>query len=75
MRNEVKRQTAARRNATDKAEARIWKLELLALGGFCVSGFFFIASGILNGDPLTIAGSVVWLLSCMVWMANYRRFF
>lgn len=63
------------RNARDKGHARTWKLELFALGGFCVSGFFFVASGILNGDMLTVGGSVVWLLSCLVWMATYRRFF
>ena len=28
----------------------------------------FIASGINFGDGLTILGSVIWVLSCIVWM-------
>lgn len=52
-----------------------WKLELSALIGFCVSGAIFILSGIKNGDLLTIAGSVVWIISCLTWMIPYRKYF
>lgn len=55
--------------------AKDWKLELLALSGFCVSGVMFIVSGVQSGDFLTVAGSVVWLVSCLCWMIPYRRFF
>ncbi len=76
------RKTSSRENvfkgdkvaATDKY-AKDWKLELLALSGFCVSGVMFIVSGVQSGDFLTIAGSVVWLVSCLCWMIPYRRFF
>lgn len=52
-----------------------WKLELSALIGFCFSGAIFIASGIQNGDILTIIGSSVWILSCLVWMVPYKKYF
>ncbi len=52
-----------------------WKLELFALIGFCMSGAIFIASGIKNGDILTILGSLVWILSCVTWMIPYRKYF
>lgn len=59
--------------AEDKATARNKKLELMALGGFCVSGLFFVASGLQNGDYLTVGGSLVWIASCLVWMVTYRQ--
>ncbi len=52
-----------------------WKLELLALIGFCISGLIFIGSGIKSGDVLTIVGSSVWIFSCIVWMIPYRKYF
>jgi len=52
-----------------------WKLELFALIGFCASGVIFIISGIQNGDILTIIGSSVWILSCIVWIITYRKYF
>lgn len=52
-----------------------WQLELLALIGFCTSGAIFIVSGIQNGDVLTIFGSAVWILSCLIWMFTYRKYF
>lgn len=50
-----------------------WKLELLALAGFCVSGVFFIMAGLRSGDVLTVLGSVVWIVSCVCWMLPYRK--
>jgi hypothetical protein len=55
--------------------AKDWKLELLALSGFCVSGVIFIVSGVQSGDFLTVLGSIVWIVSCLCWMIPYRRFF
>lgn len=42
--------------------------QIAGLVGFIIAGFIFIAAGINFGDLLTIAGSVVWVLSCIVWM-------
>jgi hypothetical protein len=50
-----------------------WRLELLALTGFCVSGVFFIMAGLKSGDLLTVLGSVVWIASCFCWMLPYRK--
>lgn len=50
-----------------------WKLEMLALAGFCVSGVFFIMAGLRSGDVLTVLGSVVWIISCFCWMLPYRK--
>lgn len=52
-----------------------WKLELLALAGFCVSGIIFVISGLQSGDALTVAGSGVWIASCLCWMLPYKRHF
>jgi hypothetical protein len=51
-----------------------WRLELLALGGFCVSGLFFIVAGLKSGDVLTVLGSVVWIASCLCWMLPYKKY-
>jgi hypothetical protein len=61
--------------AVSEKYAKDWKLELLALSGFCVSGVIFIVSGVQSGDFLTVSGSVVWLVSCLCWMIPYRKFF
>jgi len=63
------------REAPVEKYSKDWKLELFALIGFCASGVFFIASGIQSGDILTIVGSSVWILSCVVWMLTFRRYF
>ncbi len=42
--------------------------QIIGLLGFIVAGFIFIAVGIKFGDMLTILGSTVWILSCLVWM-------
>jgi len=52
-----------------------WRLELLALIGFCFSGGLFVASGIKNGDIYTIIGSSVWIISCVIWMIPFRKHF
>lgn len=60
---------------TIKKYAKDWKLEIVALIGFCISGVIFIVSGIQNGNLLTILGSSVWIVSCLIWMIPYRRYF
>ena len=52
-----------------------WRLELVGLIGFCISGTIFIFSGLKNGDILTVLGSLVWILSCVIWMIPYRKYF
>ena len=52
-----------------------WRLELFALFGFCVSGAIFIISGLKSGDIFTVIGSLVWIISCVIWMIPYRKYF
>ncbi len=47
--------------------------QIAGLLGFVIAGFVFIAAGINFGDPLTDIGSVIWVLSCMVWMIPLIR--
>jgi hypothetical protein len=47
--------------------------QFVGLIGFILAGFIFIAVGINYGDPLTILGSVVWVISCLVWMIPLVR--
>ena len=44
------------------------RYQMLGLIGFAVAGFVFIAAGARSGDPLTIIGSVIWIISCLIWM-------
>jgi hypothetical protein len=44
------------------------RCQIIGLVGFIIAGFVFIAAGIKSGDILTISGSVIWTLSCLVWM-------
>lgn len=73
MHNMPEKKMADHPKAAKSPNRNNWKLELIALGGFCISGLIFIATGIAHGDILTVAGSVVWLLSCLLWMATYRH--
>lgn len=47
--------------------------QLLGLIGFIIAGFVFIAAGINFGDPLTISGSVIWVIACFIWMIPLVR--
>ena len=49
------------------------KYQLIGLIGFIIAGFIFIAVGVKFGDWLTILGSIVWILSCLVWMIPILR--
>jgi len=42
--------------------------QIIGLIGFILAGFIFIAVGVKLDDMLTIVGSVVWVLSCLIWM-------
>lgn len=44
------------------------KFQIVGLIGFISSGFLFITVGVQSGDMLTIAGSVLWIASCIVWL-------
>jgi drug/metabolite transporter (DMT)-like permease len=49
------------------------RYQLIGLIGLIIAGFIFIAAGINFGDMLTTLGSVVWLVSCMIWMVPLLR--
>ena len=42
--------------------------QIIGMIGFIIAGFIFIAVGIKFGDSLTIIGSSVWILSCIIIM-------
>jgi len=44
------------------------RCQMIGLFGFIAAGLAFIAVGVKAGDLLTIFGSTVWTLSCVVWM-------
>ena len=44
------------------------RYQLLGLAGFILSGIIFLLSGILNRDFLTFAGSLVWIIACIIWL-------
>ncbi len=50
------------------------RYQAVGLAGFVLSGIIFLIAGIRAGDPLTIAGSLAWTLSCGVWaFPSFRR--
>ena len=42
--------------------------QIVGLAGFILAGLVFIAIGVKAGDSLTIIGSIIWTLSCLIWM-------
>ncbi len=44
------------------------KYQIAGLLGFIVSGLTFIISGVKSGDALTIFGSFMWILACVIWL-------
>jgi hypothetical protein len=46
--------------------------EIVGLTGFTISGGLFTISAVQNGDPAALAGSIVWVVSCLVWMVALR---
>ena len=49
------------------------RCQIIGLVGFIIAGFFFVWAGINFGDPLTTIGSIIWVLSCFVWMIPLVR--
>ena len=44
-------------------------IDIAGLSGFSVSGLLFVISSLRSGDPFSLAGSIVWILSCFAWIA------
>ena len=42
--------------------------QIIGLLGFVLSGLIFIAVGVKYEDFLTILGSAIWTVSCLIWM-------
>lgn len=42
--------------------------QIVGLMGFIIAGLIFIVVGVKADDHLTIAGSVIWTVSCIIWM-------
>jgi hypothetical protein len=49
------------------------RCEQLGLAGFILAGLIFIAVGLRDGDPLVVVGSIVWTVSCMLWLVPHMR--
>ncbi len=47
--------------------------DIAGLIGFSGSGILFVISALRAGDPFALAGSFVWLISCLVWMVGLLR--
>lgn len=46
---------------------------IIGLLGFVVAGVLFVIVGLRSGDMLTVAASVIWTLSCVVWLIPLVR--
>ena len=44
------------------------RIDISGLLGFSVSGLLFVVSAIRSGDPFALAGSIVWIISCVAWI-------
>ncbi|MEE9428877.1 MAG: hypothetical protein V3V25_12090 [Paracoccaceae bacterium] len=42
--------------------------QIIGLVGFILAGLIFIAVGLRSGDFLTVLGSIIWTVSCVIWM-------
>lgn len=49
------------------------RYQLIGLIGFILAGLIFIWIGIREGDAMTILGSAIWTLSCIIWMVPILR--
>jgi len=61
------------KETTKNHEGQDLKYQLLGWILFIVCAIFFIASSLKNGDPLTLIGSVVFLIACMVFLMPLFR--
>ena len=48
-------------------------IDIVGLSGFSVSGFLFVASSMRAEDPFALAGSIVWIVSCLAWIVALWR--
>jgi hypothetical protein len=59
------------RSANQERGSRMKKhitLQIAGLAGFIISGLFFTASALKNGDMLSLAGCIVWIAACAIWL-------
>jgi len=47
--------------------------QIIGLIGFIIAGIVFIAVGVKSEDWLTILGSIIWMVSCVIWMVPLVR--
>lgn len=47
--------------------------QLAGLIGFIIAGLIFVGVGIRFEDNLTILGSLVWIVSCLIWLIPVVR--
>ncbi|NBF39235.1 MAG: hypothetical protein GVY14_02360 [Spirochaetes bacterium] len=48
-------------------------VEVGGLLGFTLSGAMFVLSALRTGDVFALAGSIIWILSCIGWIAVIIR--
>ena len=48
-------------------------VEVGGLLGFTLSGTMFVLSALRTGDVFALAGSIIWILSCVVWITLIVR--
>lgn len=48
-------------------------MEVIGLIGFIISGITFMISSVKNGDNWALSGSIIWILSCILWLIPYFR--
>ncbi len=46
------------------------RVDIFGLAGFTLSGCFFVASALRTGDVFALAGSIVWITSCLGWITS-----
>lgn len=44
------------------------RIDIFGLLGFTASGVLFVISALRSGDTVSLAGSVVWIVSCIGWI-------
>lgn len=42
--------------------------QIIGLLGFIVAGVIFVVIGVQTDDILTIIGSAIWIISCLIWI-------
>ena len=46
------------------------RIEIAGLAGFTLSGMLFVISALRAGDPFALAGSIIWIVSCVAWLIS-----